>query len=137
MLEAYSTAQTIAATTGAVPFTNVSLVKGQTAVLSGTNTIQLNRAGIYMVHAVVSGVPAAAGTASIQIYKDGVAQPEATSSTPSGLTTVGVNLAMATLVQVREDNGCCCRMAPTVLQLINTGVGLNNANANIVITKVC
>lgn len=137
MLEAYSTGQTIAATTGVVTFTNVSLVKGQTVALSGASTVQLNKAGIYMVHVNVSGVPATAGTASIQLYKDGVAQPQATSSTPTALTTVGVNMSMATLVQVREDNGCCCCKAPVVIQVNNTGVGLGNANASIVVTKVC
>ena len=137
MLEAYAVSQTIAATNGPVPFTTVALVKGETAILTGLNSIQLNRAGIYHVELQVSGTPAAAGAATVTMTRNGVTQPQATVTDPTVLTTVGVNLAMSTLVQVTENNGPCCCMAPTVLQFINTGVALNNASTSVVVTKLC
>lgn len=137
MLNAYSSAQTIAATTGLIPFTSVSLVKGDTTELSGTMSVMLHRAGIYLVQLVVSGTPAAAGAVTVTMTKDGVTQNQATVNDPTVLTTVGVTMPMVTLVQVPENDGCCCRKSPVVLQFVNTGVGLNNANATLVITKVC
>lgn len=136
MLEAYSVNQSLAAN-AIVPFTSVSLVKGETAVLNGTNSIQLNRSGVYMVSAVFTGTPGAAGTASIAMTKDGVVQPQATISDTPVLTTVGVVLPIVTLVQVTHDNSCCCRTAPTVIQFVNNGTALSAVNAKVVVTKVC
>lgn len=137
MLNAYSNAQTISATNGIIPFTSVSLVKGQTVELSGTSTILLHKAGIYLVNMVVAGTPAAAGAVTVSMTKDGVTQPQATLTDPTALTTVGVTMPISTLVQVQDSDGCCCCKAPVVLQFTNTGVGLNNANAILTITKVC
>ena len=136
MLEAYAVNQTFTANS-VVPFTSVSLIKGETAVLTGTSSIQLNRAGVYMVTAVFTGTPAAAGAATIQMTKDGVVQPQATITDPTVLTTVGVTLPISTLVQVSESNSCCCCKAPTVLQFVNAGVGLNNAASHVTVTKIC
>lgn len=120
-----------------VPFTSVALMKGKTVDLTGTTSIALHKAGVYLVEMVVAGTPAAAGTASIAMIKDGVAQPQATVNDPTAVTTVGVTLPITTLVQVSEDDGCCCCKAPTVIQFQNTGVGLNNASTMITVTKVC
>ena len=137
MLNAYSNGQTIAATNGLVPFTSVSLAKGETTELSGINSILLHRAGVYLVNMVVTGTPAAAGAVTVTMTKNGVTQNQATVNDHTAATTVGVTMPMVTLVQVPESDGCCCCKAPTVLQFVNTGVGLNNASATLVITKVC
>ena len=137
MLNAYSNGQTIAATNGLVPFTSVSLAKGETTELSGINSILLHRAGIYLINMVVTGTPAAAGAVTVTMTRNGVTQNQATVNDPTAATTVGVTMPMVTLVQVPENDGCCCCKAPTVLQFVNTGVGLNNASATLVITKVC
>lgn len=134
MLEAYSSGKTIASG-GVVPFDSVKLLKGETAVLSGSGAVQLNRCGVYSVTAVVDGTPAAAGAATIQINQDGVAVASITD--PLAVTTVGVTLTLPTLIQVKQSNGPCCCKSPSMLQVVNAGVGLNNANTRIVITKVC
>lgn len=136
MLEAYAVNQTFAANS-VVPFTSVSLIKGETAVLTGTSSIQLNRAGVYMVTATFTGTPAAANAVTIQMTKDGVVQPQATISAPTVLTTESVALPISTLVQVSESNSCCCCKAPTVLQFVNAGAALNNAAAHVTVTKLC
>ena len=75
MIQAYSLNVTVPANTS-IPFNNVTLQKGCTAILNGDSTIQFNKCGIYMVE-----VDASSATAStIQLYKNGVAQPQAQST---------------------------------------------------------
>lgn len=137
MLEAYASSQAIPAVNGLVPFTSVSLIKGDTVTLSGTNSILLHRKGVYLVTAQVSGTPAAAGTVELSMLKDGVIQPQTTVTDPTAATTIGVVIPITTLVQVHDDDGACCCKAPVVVQFINTGVALNAATTSIVVTKVC
>lgn len=122
MLEAYSLNVAVAADTP-VPFQNVSLKKGCTAELAGTNTIRLNKCGVYMVAVDAS----TAATTTIQLYKDGIAQPQAQST--------GVTPSFTTLVQVTENNSCCPCATGTTLQVVNTNA-TTFTNANITITKV-
>lgn len=136
MLEAYAVNKTIAAN-DLIPFDSVSLLKGQTAVLSGASSIQLNRCGVYMISAVFTGTPAAAGAVSIEMLRNGVVQPQASANLAAELTTVSVAVPISTLVQVSENNGNCCCKSGTIIQFRNSGVGLNAARTSIIITKVC
>lgn len=122
MLEAYSTNVTVTAD-AAIPFQNVTLKKGCTAELSGISTIELNKCGVYMV-----SVDASAGTSTtIQLFKNGVAQPQAQST--------GTSFCFVTLVQVPENNSCCPCTAPVSLQVISDAA-TTFTDANIVVTKV-
>ena len=122
MLEAYSTNVEVGAD-APIPFQNVTLKKGCTAELSGAGTIQLNKCGIYMV-----SVDSTAGASTtIQLYKDGIAQPQAQST--------GTTLGFSTLVQVQNNNcGCACS-SPTTLQFINETAATFDS-CNIVVTKL-
>ena len=122
MLEVYSTDLEITADTF-VPFQNVALKKGCTAELSGTNTITLNKCGVYMVSVDASSSVAT----TLELYKNGIAQPQAqgTGTTPS----------FVTLVQVSENNSCCPCASGVTLQLMNTTEAVL-ADVNVVITKV-
>lgn len=122
MLEAYST--NIALTENSyVPLNNVSLEKGCTATKSSADTIELNKCGVYMV-----SVDASVETAStLQLYKDGVAQPQAQST--------GLNPSFVTLVQVKTNNSCCACDSPTTLQIMNS-IATQATDVNVVITKV-
>lgn len=124
MLEAYSVNVAVAADS-AVPFNNVTIEKGCTAKLSAPATVELNKCGVYMV--AVDAVASAATT--IQLYKDGVAQPQAQST--------GTAVSFVTLVQVDKNNSNCkCCSSPVNLRLVsNTAVTFTNAN--IAVTKVC
>ena len=125
MLEAYSLNVTVAVDTP-IPFNNVTIQKGCTARLSSPSTIQLNKCGVYMVSVDASS----AATSTIQLYKNGVAQPQAQST--------GGTPAFTTLVQVTENNTCACCSSPTILQVLNVGEAeATFTDANIVITKVC
>ena len=122
MLEAYSLNKQIGAD-APITFDNVNLKKGCTAVLSGSSSIELNKCGVYMV--CFDGV---AGTdTTVQMYKDGVAQPQAQSNG----TTIGFN----TLVQVPKNNcGCACS-SPVTLQFMNE-TSATFDNINILVTKL-
>ena len=122
MLEAYSI-NTVVGATSPIPFANVSLKKGCTATLSGASTIELNKCGVYMV--AFDGV---AGTeTTVQMYKNGVEQPQAQST--------GTTLGFETLVQVSENNcGCACS-SPTTLQFMNDTAATFD-NCNVIVTKI-
>lgn len=122
MLQAYSLNVTAAANS-AIPFNNVTIEKGTTAILSAPGTINLNKAGVYMVSADASSATAA----TIQLSRDGVLQPQATS--PS----------FTTLVQVSRNNcNCNCITSPVVIRLVNpTAAAETFTDANIVVTKIC
>ena len=123
MIEAYSTNVAVGANAN-IPFNSVSLIKGCTVTKSAVDTFNLNKRGVYMVE-----VDASTGTSStIQLYKDGVAQPQAQST--------GLSPSFTTLVQVDHDNTECCCTSPVTLQVRNTVAG-TFTDANIVITKVC
>lgn len=122
MLEAYSLNIPVSAD-ASIPFNNVSVEKGNTAVLSSASTVQLNRCGVYMV-----SFDGTTGTATtVQLSKNGVLQPQAQST--------GTQPSFVTLVQVTENNSCCPCSSPTTLRVMNTTAG-TFANANIVVTKI-
>lgn len=123
MLEVYSTEVEVAADS-AVPFQNVSLKKGCTAELSGSNTITLNKCGVYMVSCDAS----AEASTTLQLYKNGIAQPQAQST--------GTTPSFVTLVQVSDNNSCCPCASGVSLQVINT-TATTLTNVNAVVTKVC
>lgn len=136
MIEAHAKNQAISATTGIVPFTGVTLKKGQTVELSGVNSIQLNKCGVYEVIFNATALAGTAGAVTIEMTKNGVPQPQATTTITGATITTSVNVPITTLVQVKDNNSCCCCDAPTILQFINTGVAIT-ADTNVVVTKIC
>ena len=123
MLSAYSTNITVAAD-AAIPFENIAVEKGCTAVLRSPATISLNKCGVYMVNAGVSS----AASETIQLYKDGVAVP--------GAISTGLSPFFSTLVQVTESNGACACKAPTNIQVVATTAG-TLTDARVTVTKIC
>ena len=125
MLEVYSLNTIVPAGT-AIPLDNIVIEKGNTAINASPATIQLNKCGVYMVACDAS----ADASTTIQLYKDGIAQPQAqgTGGTP----------AFTTLVSVDHSNSNCCCSSPTTLQIFNTGdAEATFTNINVVVTKIC
>ena len=135
MIEVYSNSVSVD-TNAVIPFNNISIKKGCTAVLSAPSTIQMNKCGIYMLTCDASAVATTDGIVSIQLYKNGIAQPQAQAS-ETGATGSNIALGFSTLVQVQENNGCSCCDAPTLLHIVNTGVAAEYANINVCVTKIC
>ena len=123
MLEAYTLGATLTQD-APISFSDVSIRKGCSAILASPATIQLNTCGVYMVE--FNGSAAAA--VQVQLYKNGVAQPQAQST--------GTSPSFCTLVQVdRNNNGCVCS-SPTTIQVMALSTG-TLTDGNIVVTKVC
>lgn len=122
---------------GSIPLNNISIAKGCTAIHSAPSTIQLNKSGVYMVSCNASIEPAAAGDISIQLAKNGVLQQNA-QSIVTGTAGETSSLCFHTLVQVRDNNTCCCNTSPTTLQIMNTTAGdITIPIINVVVTKIC
>lgn len=124
MVEAYSLNIDVADDT-AIPFNSTTIQKGCTVTHPSPDTFNLNKCGVYMVSADTSSE----AETTIQLYKNGVAQPQAQS-------TGGSHQSFSTLVQVRDNNSCCPCTSPTVIQVLNTGAAATFTTANITITKV-
>ena len=135
MLELYSLNVEVGAN-GSIPLNNIDLAKGQTAVHSAPATVQLNKSGIYMVDVSASITPAAAGDVGIQLVKNGTADLGSI-STATGAAGQTTTLGFTSLVQVKENNTCCCNTSPTTLQLINTGQAATFPVVKMVVTKLC
>lgn len=123
MLEAYSLNVAVDANSP-IPFNNVALEKGCTAVLASPATIQFNKCGVYMVECDVS----TATSTTIQLFKDGVAQAQAQST--------GTSPSFTTLVQVDHNNNNCACASPTYAQIRSTGA-TTFTDANVTVTKIC
>lgn len=136
MLQVYSSNLSVAANT-AFPFNNVVIDKGCAETLSAPASIQLNKRGVYLVEMDGYATPGAETLVSVQLYVDGVAQPQAISSF-TGITDTVDTLSFKTLVQVSENNcNCNCYTSPTILQVRNGTTALTDAHINVIVTKIC
>lgn len=124
MIEVYS--KNVATSTGeSISLNNVALLKGASAQIVGSNTIQLNKCGIYQITVSDNVVGSEAGTISVQMQKNGVLQPQAVMSTAA---TGATNMSFITLVQVPQNNNINCPCSiPTTINFINTGVAATHS----------
>lgn len=136
MLQVYSDNLAVAANT-VFPFNNVVIDKGCAENLSAPATIQLNKAGIYLVEMDGFATPDAATEVSIQLMVNGVAQPQAISTFVPAAVTDTRTFGFKSFVRVLENNcQCNCLTAPTTLQFMNGDTALSDAHINVVITKI-
>ena len=124
MIQAYSQNITVAALQN-IPFNGVSLKKGCTVEQTSPTTFALNKCGVYEVSCGVS----AAATETIQLFKNGVAVPEA--------VRTGTSPGFVTLVQVNKNNNPCCPCDSPVTIAVQSVTAGTLADASIVITKLC
>ena len=136
MFQGYSSNLTVAAN-AAFPFNNVTVDKGRAETLASPATVQLNQRGVYLVKVDGYATGAAEGENAVQLYVNGVAQPQAISALT--LTTTGAtNFQFCSLVQVATNNcPCNCISSPTLLQVLNGDVGVTDGHVNIIVTKLC
>lgn len=138
MIEAYSNNITVGAALP-IPFNDVSVLKGCTVEQQNVTTFIFNKRGIYNVSVDATGnTSGTSGNIVLQLYKNGIAQPQAFTSAASTAVADVESLNFDTLVQVEDDNlPCCCAKKPTTIQIQNTGVETQFGHVNIVITKIC
>ena len=135
MLDLYSLNIDVAEN-GAIPLNNSKITKGVTAVHNAPATIELNKSGVYMVSCSASITPAAAGTVRIQLAQNNVLDLGSFSEATGAAGTI-TDLDFSTLVQVRDNNTCCCNTSPTTLQLINAGQAGTFSIVRVTVTKLC
>lgn len=150
MLQLYSSSATGVSTpvNSNIVFNNKTIQTGCTAVANTpTNTVTLNKSGLYMVefNGIISGiaaqavdevneVPTVANFVGVQMFNNGIAVPEALTGATSAAATDVNAVSFQTLVRVRP--GCCS--VDNTARLTFKVVG-NNANvyfANVVVTKL-
>lgn len=138
MIQAYSENITVPFGS-AIPFNNVSKLKGCDQTLRSPGTVEIDRCGVYSVK--VNGNIDATGEVTVQLYQDGVAIPEAqaTMNLTAGTLT---NFSFDTLVTVDRNNTRCCCSSPTLLQVRVFDTPATDGTAafdlaNIVVTRFC
>ena len=119
-----------------IPLQNVKTQKGCSASMSGVSTINLNKCGVYKITVDGSATPTTAGLMSIDLYKNGVALPEAQSSV-TGTADAVSTMGFTTYVQVSSSNSCKCFDSPVSIQIFNSGVDATFLNVNVTVDKVC
>ncbi len=136
MLQVYSSNLAVDANT-VFPFNNVVLDKGTGETLSAPATIQLNQRGIYLVEVDGYATPDAATQVTVQLYVNGVAQPQAISGFMGTAVTATDNFSFKSFVRVTENNcPCNCLTSPTILQIMNGETAISDAHINVVVTKI-
>ena len=135
MLQVYSTNIAVDETSF-VPLQNVKTQKGCSATMSGTSTINLNKCGVYRITVDASATPVTPGLMSIDLYRDGVAMPEAQSSV-TGTADTTSPMSFETFVQVSSNNTCRCCDRPVTIQVFNSGVDATFMNLNVTVDKMC
>lgn len=144
MLQVYSNDITVtvpAVGVAFIPFNNISKDKGNDSLLSAPGTVQINRQGVYDAHVNASLAPAVAGDYVLQLYVNGVAQPE----TLTRFTAVAGNYSSVSfedLITVVRNNTCCCYTSPTLVQVgIRSVDGVTGtvdiANISELVTRIC
>lgn len=119
---------TAVAVDGVIPLGSLIRRYGCDVALNG-NAVNITGAGYYDVDASVTVTPAAAGTVTITLYKDGVAVPGATASeTAAANGTVDLNIP-ALVRQV-----CCA--AGSALTLVLTGVAATVDNVALRVQRI-
>ena len=136
MLQVYSDNLAVEANT-AFPFNNAVVDKGCGETLSAPATVQLNKRGVYLVEVDGFATPDAATAVTVQLYVNGVAQPQAISSfTPASITDTRT-FGFKTFVRVMENNcPCNCLTSPTTIQCMNGATAVSDAHINMVITQI-
>ena len=124
-----------------IPFNNIAKDKGCDSVLSAPSTVQINRQGVYNSHVNCSIAPAVAGDYIVQLYVNGVAQPEALARF-TGVADSYEALSFDDLVTVARGNCNCCYSSPTLLQVGISSVGdvtgeVDIAVASHLLTRIC
>lgn len=136
MIQSYSQNVAVPAASS-IPFNN-TFQKGCAVEQAGAASFQLNRKGLYLVHFDASAFAStAAGNISVQLFKDGVADPGGFAQASSTADTDIESLSFETHVQVPCDNTCACNVSPVIIQIRNVDVPATFIQANVVITKLC
>ena len=134
-LFAYNTASQTVATNGTILFNNFKQT-GCSIKLETNNTAKISKPGLYSVNVSVSAAQSdTTGSATIQLFNNGVAVPGAISSADTSSATDVEVLTFSTVVQVNPNCAAVTNNCPVNLTVVNTGVATTITNPIITIVK--
>ena len=134
MIETYSK-NVNAATNEPINLNSVALFKGCSVVKQGASSLVFNKCGIYKLTCTASATAQEAGEISIQLQKNGLLVPQTEMSVTAADTTSVHPIGFTTLVQVANNNTDCQCSIPTVIDIVNTGVGAV-FDIDVLVTKI-
>ena len=117
-----------------IAFNNIKTLKGKSSSLQGVSTIVFNECGLYKVTVNGSITASAAGVDTIQLYRNGVADPggQVSFTAAEGSTTA---FSFETTIQAEPNKPCPCS-SPTIIN-VNNGEIAGTGYINIVVDKIC
>ena len=121
VLDTYTLTDSTVSTNGLLPLEQNYLLTGCAISHSpGSTTITLNEPGIYLINFDAEGSTAGGtGGFTVELYKNGVAVPGATSTSGSTSTTDVETIGFSKIIQVKPS---CCAIDNTAnLTFVNTG----------------
>lgn len=118
---------------GLVNFTTNNILTGCSIKhTEGSNTANINCAGLYLVLVNIDLVPVAAGPITVQLLNNGVAVPGAKANI-TGAVSTSVNLSFNTLLKVLKS--CPCMIDNTANLQVQVSAAATISNAKLVIVK--
>lgn len=111
---------TAVAVDGVIPLGSLIRRYGCDVAING-NAVNITGAGYYDVDASVTVTPAAAGTVTVTLYKDGVAVPGATAS-----ATAAANGTVDLSIPALARQACCAEGSALTLVLAGAAATVNN-----------
>lgn len=136
-LSAYTNSVQSVIAQGSVLFNNNDVLTGcSISHAAGSSTIQLNKAGLYLIefNADASTTATSGGTITLQLFKNGVIVPGAESTSTATSNTAVNTLSFSKVIQVL--NSCNCVNNQTNITVVNTNSAISMSNANIVVVKL-
>lgn len=114
---------------GVIPLGSLIRRYGCDVSLNG-NAVNITGAGYYDVDASLTVAPAAVGTVTVTLFKDGVAVPGATASATAAAADDALDLNITALVR----QVCCA--AGSALTLVLTGAGASVENVALRVQRI-
>ena len=137
MVNSYTNAPQTVTTNDLLSFAINDVLTGCTVLHSaGSTSFKLNRPGFYYVSFTGTGAitGATAGAITVNLLRNGVAVPGATSTQESASATDTRTVNFSKIIQVLPS--CCAVNNATTLTFQNTGLESTFSNVNVVITKL-
>lgn len=129
-----NTAQTVAQN-GIISFPNVAVKTGCSIKNLTNTTIELAPGGLYEVSVTITGAQSAtAGDLIVQLFRNGVAVPQALAIANSAEATDVETMTFSALILVNPS--CCAVDNTTTLTVVNTGVAAIYSNTAISVVKL-
>lgn len=134
-LQVYNNASQTVEQTGLVSFPTVGTKTGCSIKNLTNTTVELAPGGLYQVIVQVTGAQSTTtGDLIIQLFRNGIAVPQALASVTSSAATDIETIGFSCLLLVNPS--CCAVDNTTILTVVNTGVAATYSNASLTVVRL-